>query len=721
MNYYKNLRKKHLNAAVDNLISVENIYINFAFIIMLSIVGVQSIERFTSVVNVCISMLGVVVLFMSMIKQRNSNTSGLSLAGIAFGTAASFYIMLISIKLEASYNPDMEVKLLLAANYMQATGILLAFIFRKVRLPLRTISCLFCSVTLVLQLLIFYDIPSSFVLYHGKYYTTIKYFLDYGLFIYYFSILLFVLYRRKVTFGNTKSIIIFIILNIVVSIEMVIFGGSVKIILLFSSIVKLLAYATLYKILVNNSIRKPMEDLYRQVDDNNYILGVKNRTLQETVEELEKQIISRKRYERKLKYAEEKYQKIVDNSPEAIYIQDGKDIIFMNKSARSFFGLSTSESIKGISFLDMVDGDDLEVARDRLWKTQEERLDCGPIEILCHCFDGCTKILEVTDIYINLDGKDVTLSIGLDATGKRGLEEESKRLKEAIEYEKIRSNFFSNISHELRTPVNLIYSCIQVMELYNKQSVLIEKKEDYHNIMKQNCLRLIRIINNIIDITRMDSGYYSPAYSRVEVVSLFENITEAVITYTKDKEKAIIFDTDIEEKEMYVDRELLERMLLNLLSNAVKFCGDNGDIEVYMVNREDGIEIRVKDYGVGIPEQHIPLIFDKFTQVDKSIRRGQEGSGLGLAIVKSIVDLHGGTISIQSALGAGSTIVVFIPDNIHFGYDTQAYMEAAATAELLPVDKCAINQEECIYCGQCSKIEKECIDKVILEFSDIYF
>jgi PAS domain S-box-containing protein len=657
-----------------------------------------------------------------MIQQKNSSTDGLSLAGIAFGTASSFYIMLISLKLEANHNLDMETKLLLAASYIQATGILLSFIFRKVKLPLRTISCLFCGVTLVLQVLIFYNIPSNFTLFNGTSYTAIKSYMAYGLVCYYIGILILIYLKRKtVDMGSTRNFYFFMLLNIITAIEVAVFKGSIDVIILISSGLKLLAYSSLYKMLVNSKISNPMEELYKQVNDNNYILGVKNRTLQEAVEELEKQIISRKRYERKLKYAEEKYQKIVDNSPEAIYIQDGNVITFMNKAARSFFGLGVSESIIGISFLDFVDGDDIKVIRERLRRTQEEKLDCEPHEVVCHCFDGSTKVLEVTDIYINLEGRNVTLSIGLDVTGKRKLEEESKRLKEAIEYEKIRSNFFSNISHELRTPVNLIYSCIQVMELYKNQETIGERAEDYHNTMKQNCLRLIRIINNIIDITKMDSGYYSPSYSKVEIVSLFENITEAVIDYTKDKEKAIIFDTDIEEKEMYVDRELLERLLLNLLSNAVKFGGTNGNIEVHAVDREDGIEIRVKDYGVGIPEQHLPHIFDKFTQVDKSIRRGQEGSGLGLAIVKSIADIHGGTIKIQSALGIGSTIIVFIPDNIPFGYNQQAYFEAAATTTLMPAEKCDITQEECIYCGQCSKIEKECIDKVILEFSDIYF
>lgn len=720
MSYYNNLRKKHLETTMDNLISVENIYINIAVIAMITMVGARNVNRLTSVLSICIAMLGILVLFMSMIKRKVSNTDGLSLTGIAFGTAATFYILLVSIKLEAASSMDMELKLLTAASYMQATGVLLAFLFRKIKLDLRAISSVFCSAAICIQMLIFYDVPKNFVLFNNVGYTALKDYLDVGLVLYYLLILVVILLRRKmVEIENVSTFYIFILLNVVAELERVILRGSSDITSLAAQIIKILAYVTLYKILVSNKIKKPMEELYRQVNDSNYVLGMRNRTLQETVEELEKQIISRKRYERKLRYAEEKYQKIVDNSPEAIYIQEGNEIVFMNRAARNFFALGHTEKLTGISIFSMIEGDNLEIMQERLRLTQVEKQDCEPIEILCHCFDGTTKVLEITDIYINLEGKSVTLSIGMDVTIKRRMEEDGKRLKEAMEYEKIRSNFFSNISHELRTPVNLIYSSLQVIDLYREYNSSDDKSVDYHATMKQNCLRLIRIINNIIDITKMDSGYYVPSYSRVEIVSLFEDMTEAVIRYTREKEKHIIFDTDIEEKEMFADRELLERMFLNLLSNAVKFCGENGNIEVHLSNREEGIEVRVKDYGVGIPEQHLPNIFDKFTQVDKSIRRGNEGSGLGLAIAKSIVDIHGGTININSTLGAGSTIVVFIPDQKLHGYNGRAYIEAAATS--IASENCGIGQTDCVECGLCNKIEKECIDKVSLEFSDIYF
>jgi predicted ATPase/signal transduction histidine kinase len=244
------------------------------------------------------------------------------------------------------------------------------------------------------------------------------------------------------------------------------------------------------------------------------------------------------------------------------------------------------------------------------------------------------------------------------------VEERTKSLIETIRYEELRTEFFANISHELRTPLNVIFGGYQMIELMLKDNMPSkngDKIENYLSTVKQNCYRLVRLINNLIDITKMDSGYFQLDLENLDIVNVVESITLSVAEYIKNNGVSLIFDTYVEEKVMSFDADKIERIMLNLLSNALKFTSQGGNIIVTMYNRRDTIIISVKDDGIGIPEDKQKSIFDRFIQVDKSLSRNREGSGIGLSIVKSLVELHGGTISLKSELGKGSEFFIEIP------------------------------------------------------------
>lgn len=718
MNYSKNLRKKHLTNTMDNLISVENVYVKFFFLVFTLLIGIRNCTAFINITSIFVAMLGFIVLFTALIKENFSQNEGFTVTGIAFGVSSVFYISVVCLNLDESYNYDIAIKLILSIGYIQAIGILLSVIFARIKVDTKKVFYIFLLVVGLSQLIVYHMLPNTFYLYANNQFTILKKVLDLGLILFYLAILAIVFLKRKDLIKDQNRIcLFFIITNLVASVCCTMSFKASNALYLIGQGITLLSYTLLYRILANNKIKKPMTEIFNQMDTTSHMLGQKNRTLQDTIDQLEREIANRKKYERRLKYAEEKYQKIVNTSPEIIYMQYGNEIIYMNDVAKEFFSYKGNESIEGTSIMDMIDDETKPIMQERLRQTQIDKIDCEPIEITCHCFDGSTKILRVTDIYINLDGKNVTLSRGVDITIKKKLEQEEKRLKEAIEYEKIRSNFFSNISHELRTPVNLIYSSLQLIQMYNKSNgncnPIVDK---YYETMKKNCLRLVRLINNIIDITRMDSGYYSPNYSQVEIVSAIEDLTQSVVEYIKDRDITIVFDTDVEEKEMNVDRVLLERMLLNILSNSVKFSKEKGNIAITLSDKGDGIEIKVQDDGVGIPKENLSTIFDKFVQVDKSLRRNTEGSGLGLAITKSIVDIHNGKITINSNENGGCTTTVYIPDKKIFYSENlgkifdpnhpetiRAYNEVAAvTDEIKSINK------------------KQLSEQIILEFSDIY-
>lgn len=275
-------------------------------------------------------------------------------------------------------------------------------------------------------------------------------------------------------------------------------------------------------------------------------------------------------------------------------------------------------------------------------------------------------------------------------------EENERLLSEIKEYEELRNVFFANLSHELRTPLNVIFSAQQMMGLILSKNECDEcktKLEKYNGIVKQNCYRLIRLIGNLIDITKIDAKHFQINKKNCNIVRLIEYITESVAEYIKEKNIELSFYTEIKDKIIACDPDKIERIMLNLLSNAVKFTPEHGVINVRLYNDKENIIISVKDSGIGISKEMQSIIFERFIQADNSTTRSREGSGIGLSLVKSIVDLHQGSISISSVKGKGSEFIVKLPDK-------------------------AIHSEDGIAC--CDDTDGLNIDRINIEFSDIY-
>jgi signal transduction histidine kinase len=242
--------------------------------------------------------------------------------------------------------------------------------------------------------------------------------------------------------------------------------------------------------------------------------------------------------------------------------------------------------------------------------------------------------------------------------------EKNLLLKESNEYNKLKTQLFSTMSHELKTPINIIFSALQLLEdSFRCESVTntVDLFLKYSMIMKQNCYRLIRLINNLIDMNKIDLGFCSMNLRNDNIVKVIEDITLSVVEYARLKNIQLIFDTDEEDIITAFDSEKLERIMLNLLSNSIKFTQSGGKIVVSVHGQNDNILISVKDNGIGIPQDMLQKIFNPFTQVDASLKRNAEGSGLGLSIVKSMVEMHDGDITVKSQLNAGSEFLIRLP------------------------------------------------------------
>lgn len=409
-------------------------------------------------------------------------------------------------------------------------------------------------------------------------------------------------------------------------------------------------------------------------------------------------------FKEKIKKSEKQYRKLVELFPDAVLVYDRmKRVMFANEAGLKLMGYEDISDIRRKDILDIftVHPDYKEIASSALEKLWKKEAKTEFVEQKLILKNGEMVDVEVGGVSFKHEDDIYILNIFRDITDRKRAEElnkkiklEKKKLNEAIEVDRLKTEFFSNLSHELKTPINLIFSTVQLMEFEVKGKSL----EDELNIgkrirvLRQNCKRILRLVNNLIDITKMDSGYFKLDLSNVNIVSIVEDITLSVVDFVRDKNINIVFDTEVEEKIMAVDPDAIERIILNLLSNAIKFTNSGDKILVNIYDKDKTLLISVKDTGIGMPEDKLKIIFDRFSQVDKSLTRNHEGSGIGLSLVDSLVKMHGGSITVNSKLGVGSEFIIELP---------------------VKKDEDDLNKE--IDYSRKTKVEK-----ISIEFSDIY-
>lgn len=268
---------------------------------------------------------------------------------------------------------------------------------------------------------------------------------------------------------------------------------------------------------------------------------------------------------------------------------------------------------------------------------------------------------------------------GRDISKEKEQEEARKVYEEALQVEKIKSEFFANMSHEFRTPLNIILATVQLLEKEIRQGhVSIEvdfNLEKCLSTVKQNTYRILRLANNIMELTSIDAGHYKMKLENLNIVNIIEETTLSVAEYIESRGITLIFDTDVEEVITACDAEKLERIVLNILSNAVKYTLRGGIISVNLSLRDENLIVKVKDTGVGIPKEKLSTIFNPFIQVESLLTRKCEGSGIGLALVKSLVEMHEGTIKAKSELNKGTEIIIEIPIKTIDEYSEMDLME----------------------------------------------
>jgi len=256
-----------------------------------------------------------------------------------------------------------------------------------------------------------------------------------------------------------------------------------------------------------------------------------------------------------------------------------------------------------------------------------------------------------------LDLASAQISAGL--TSAQAYEQERERAEALAAIDRTKTAFFSNVSHEFRTPLTLMLGPVEDL-LAGAVGPLTDDQRRQLEFLRRNGVRLQKLVNSLLDFSRLEAGRLQASYEPTDLSTMTRDLASA---FRSAVERAgLVFEIDCPplEEPIFVDREMWEKIVLNLLSNALKFTFQ-GKISISLRDRDGAVELKVADTGAGVPEEDLPRLFERFHRVEGQQARTYEGSGIGLALVQELAKLHGGRASAESTLGEGSTFTVTIP------------------------------------------------------------
>lgn len=257
--------------------------------------------------------------------------------------------------------------------------------------------------------------------------------------------------------------------------------------------------------------------------------------------------------------------------------------------------------------------------------------------------------------FLNLVAGQIAASIA----NARAYQEEKKRAEALAEIDRAKTTFFSNVSHEFRTPLTLMLGPLQDL-LSRSQTHLSPTAAQQLELVNRNGARLLRLVNTLLDFSRIEAGRVKAVYQATDLAAFTAELAGVFRSATERAGLRLVVQCQATREVAYVDRDMWEKIVLNLVSNAFKFTFE-GEIEVTLTQVGHAAELRVRDTGVGIPPEEIPHLFDRFHRVPSTRSRTHEGTGIGLALVCELVKLHSGSMRVVSTLGKGSTFFVNVP------------------------------------------------------------
>jgi two-component system phosphate regulon sensor histidine kinase PhoR len=225
-------------------------------------------------------------------------------------------------------------------------------------------------------------------------------------------------------------------------------------------------------------------------------------------------------------------------------------------------------------------------------------------------------------------------------------------------FEKMKSDFVANVSHELRSPLTSIKGFTETLKYVDDR----QTRDKFLDIIYIESERLTRLINDILALSELENREYGINFEKINIIAALDEVWHIMELNAKGKNIELSIHTDGENLVIYGDRDKFKQMMINLVDNAIKYTNPNGKVDVRALREGERITIEVEDDGIGIPDENIPRLFERFYRVDKARSRKMGGTGLGLAIVKHIVMIFNGEIHVKSKLGIGTTFTITLPE-----------------------------------------------------------
>lgn len=600
--------------------------------------------------------------------------------GFLFISLLAFSKAIILSKVTEGWRNEIILILNLITCYLEYVVVLVAFHLKIIKSSLKLsihIHCIIAVILLGIGIIIFKsNIADTFFLKP-----------EYSLLLLAVSTIIMLFSKSSVVIGKNEkfSLLKYIIFIILHQVFYLLYVNSYINWIYLAGFFKYLAYYTVYKLIseyvLYSSYVKVKGDLEKvqniQKELNTVLLG-RNKTLVEMENIIDKN--------------QKRYGQLIESISDGIIIFYFDKIYYINKDALNLVGVNEYTKLIDMKFRHFIE--------NVLAKKVIFEKDTDITLLIKEIESGKEKGIKVGlsspngieyEMYImNVDS--LNRFIYIKNVSEINKNQEFKlRYSEYLKGEKLKTEFYSNISHELRTPINLIYSAIQLTEI-NTNDNNMESIEKNNETIKHNCLRLIRTINNFIDTNRVSEGYLVPNLKIYNIVSIVENIALASNKYIEQINNSLIFDSEEEEFYVECDKDIMERVILNILSNSVKFGKSGGTITINISSVLDDIIIVIKNNGYIVDDDAKPFLFDKFTKINKSLNRKKEGSGLGLYLTRELLELQEGTITLESDASIGTEFVI----TLHQSYDWEN-SEIEEDFELNPVEH-----------------------KVDIEFSDIY-
>ena len=265
---------------------------------------------------------------------------------------------------------------------------------------------------------------------------------------------------------------------------------------------------------------------------------------------------------------------------------------------------------------------------------------------------GDLKYFDIELIDSSTSGDEIIVILN-DVTSNVKVDSMKEAIQNKMLEENLKRDFLSNISHDLKTPINVIYSATQLEECLIKNSNISGLKK-YNTISKQNCISLIRLANNLIDTSRIESDYISANLKVKNIVDIIENIIATLVDYAHNNNVNLIFDTNEEEVYVELDEDFMQRIIVNLISNSIKFCDYNGMIKINVHASDKKVEVSVQDNGIGMEEEFIKDIFNRYSMGKNNEAKSNKGTGIGMFVVKRLMEIQNGNVFVNSKIGEGT-------------------------------------------------------------------